>query len=99
MLAALALLGADVEERTGSVGALEEQGRALFAAHRCASCHTKTRTPGATGLSLPLDDLSLRYTPKLLAELLEVPPPDMPRFSLTPEERRALTAYLLRERP
>jgi mono/diheme cytochrome c family protein len=75
--------------------ALEQQGRLLYDQHRCASCHTPAAAV-ETGIFVSLDDLADRYTPSLLAELLDAPPPEMPRFILSAEDRRALAAYLLR---
>ena len=83
------------EDADASVALLEQRGRALFDTHGCATCHTRSETAAETGVVVPLEGLALRYTPSLLAELLDAPPPEMPRVALTVEERRAIAAYLL----
>jgi len=75
-----------------------ERGRLLWETHACASCHDPARAaPGI--VARPLAGLSARHDPDSLAALLETPPPPMPVFPLSPEERGDLARYLLATAP
>lgn len=63
-------------------------GAALYASCECAECHER-------GEARPLGELSQRYDVERLTRLLQTPPPGMPRFDLSDEERRSLAEYLL----
>jgi mono/diheme cytochrome c family protein len=74
------------------------RGRALYAAHDCASCHAgDAAAPGVQ--PVPLAGLSSRYGLDDLAVFLAAPTPPMPAFPLSERERRDLAVSLLEEHP
>jgi glucose/arabinose dehydrogenase len=73
-------------------------GAELWQQHRCAGCHVQAEaTPGV--VVAPLRTLAARHTLDSLAGFLLTPTPPMPAFPLTPEDRRALSVYLLSTHP
>lgn len=85
----------DMPESVGAdlSGTPEEAGARLYAQLECAGCHESAAVPGL--VVMPLQQLPARYGPDTLAAFLAAPPPPMPRFGLSPDERRVLAAYLL----
>jgi glucose/arabinose dehydrogenase len=78
--------------------AAAERGRALYAAHDCASCHEPdAAAPGVH--PVPLAGLSSRYGIDELSVFLAAPTPPMPAFPLSEQERRDLAVSLLDEHP
>ncbi|XOV89361.1 MAG: hypothetical protein ACFHX7_05590 [Pseudomonadota bacterium] len=70
---------------------LEAVGANIFASDGCAvACHAEGRRVGG-----PLVNLASRYDVRTLSLLLANPPPPMPRFPYTEDDRRALSIYLL----
>ncbi len=66
-------------------------GANIFAMDGCAvACHAEGRVVGG-----PLANLASRYDMRTLSMLLANPPPPMPRFPYTEDDRRALSVYLL----
>ncbi len=66
---------------------------------KCAACHAvEPRTPSPHQDAPPFADVANRYKPEDLAEAfaegIVVGHPDMPEFTLTPNEIDALIAYL-----
>jgi mono/diheme cytochrome c family protein len=81
-----------------ALGKLEARGRAVLMRF-CSDCHAvgpSGRSPHT--LAPPMRDIGQRYDiDKLIEELGEgftAPHPDMPTFRLTPEDARAVRAYL-----
>jgi len=72
--------------------ALSEEGEALFARHACGQCHSASNFGSA---AVPLEGLATRRTLEEVIDLLQAPPASMPRFLLTPHERRALSVFVL----
>ena len=86
--ASLASLDADTREL------LNDQGKALFAANACGTCHLAAEAiPGV--VTKPLDEIGSRYNLETLTQFFVAPTPPMPAFDLTEEERRALAVHLL----
>jgi cytochrome c553 len=76
--------------------AAAQRGRALYAAHACASCHDPERV--AAGVQpVPLAGLSSRYGVDDLSVFLAAPTPPMPAFPLSEQERRDLAVSLLEQ--
>jgi len=86
---------ADPSRAGADAPALALRGRALFAQH-CLSCHGWDEVGGVAASRVALVNLRRRFSPAELTDLIAAPPPDMPRLPLTPAERKALVAYLLR---
>ncbi len=84
------LAGLDAEERSS----LADQGRALYAAHQCATCHDPEAAPEGVAVK-PLADLTRRYDIAGLEALFSTPPSPMPIVPLSANEKRALAVYLL----
>ena len=78
-------------------GPPQEAGRILFSKKSCVRCHRIAGIGGRMGPDLTV--LSLRRSPEWLERYIQDPravKPDarMPRPKLTPEQRRAVIAYL-----
>lgn len=71
-----------------------EAGRSLYRQLECAGCHESAAVPGL--VVVPLVQLRTRFDEASLAAFLSAPPPPMPNFELSPPERHALAAFLLR---
>jgi glucose/arabinose dehydrogenase len=74
--------------------ALAERGASLYETHRGATCHDPAFAPPGVVVK-PLDRLQERYDLDALEALLTTPPPPMPVFPLSAEEKRALAVHLL----
>lgn len=76
---------------------LSAEGETLYAVNGCRNCHLHNRNGNASGKLLA--NLSPRYSFESLTEYFLSPNPPMPQFSLTLQERQALSAYLLSTAP
>jgi glucose/arabinose dehydrogenase len=84
------LAGINASDRSGLVA----EGAALYETHRCATCHDATQA--APGVAVKtLATLDQRFDIAKLEALFNTPPPPMPIFSLSAEDKRALSVYLL----
>jgi len=73
---------------------LVARGGALFAERGCGGCHlVEEATPGV--VVKRLERLGQRYSLDSLTAFFLAPTPPMPVFDATPQERRALAAFLL----
>ena len=68
-------------------------GQNLYQQHRCARCHESAEQPTA----IALKQLSARYDLASMEQMLQTPTPPMPTFSLSSDQRRQLTTFLLLE--
>jgi glucose/arabinose dehydrogenase len=73
------------------------RGAALWDANPCASCHLPGQA--AADAYRPLTGLRSKYTVDGLVALLATPPPPMPVFPFSDEQRRDLAVYLLVTHP
>lgn len=73
---------------------LTAEGAALYERHRCATCHDPAQASRGVAVK-PLDTLVGRFDLDSLAALFSTPPPPMPILSMTAEEKRALSVFLL----
>ncbi|MGH1370785.1 MAG: PQQ-dependent sugar dehydrogenase [Cellvibrionaceae bacterium] len=76
---------------------LSAEGKQLYQANGCRNCHLHNRNGNASGKLLA--NLSPRYSFESLTEYFLSPNPPMPQFSLTLNERQALSAFLLSTAP
>jgi glucose/arabinose dehydrogenase len=74
--------------------ALVARGQALFAAEGCGRCHLESEAEPGVAVK-QLKHLAQRFSLDSLAAFLEAPPPPMPAPDVSPQDRRALAAYVL----
>ncbi|HET7344079.1 MAG TPA: cytochrome c [Methylomirabilota bacterium] len=94
---AVVLVGAASSALAQAIGAGQDPGRVVFFSQGCYGCHRVgiVGTPIANDLS----HVGTKFTESELADWLrdparQKPTAHMPRLALTPEEIRALAAYL-----
>jgi glucose/arabinose dehydrogenase len=76
--------------------ALALRGQALYLEHKCAVCHDAAQAVPGVAVK-ELNQLRGRFDLGTLEALLTTPPPPMPIFPLSAEDKRALSVYLLSE--
>ncbi|HIF93934.1 MAG: PQQ-dependent sugar dehydrogenase [Myxococcales bacterium] len=70
------------------------RGATLFAGNACGTCHL-AEIAEAGMVAKPLGGLAAKYTIDSLSHFLLTPTPPMPVVALSPDDRRALSIYLL----
>jgi len=82
---------------TTTFSALRARGEGLWNANGCAACHVAGPTPAV--VYRPLAGLGERHTIDSLVAFLRSPPPAMPTYPLSDQQRRDLAVYLLATYP
>ena len=70
------------------------RGAALWASYNCALCHDASAAPAGMAVKT-LEKLDTRFDAQALADLLAVPPANMPAYDLSDSKKADLAAYLL----
>ena len=72
---------------------LAAAGAALYEKHQCGTCHEADLAPPGVATK-PLENLAARFDLPRLEALFATPPPPMPIYPLSDDEKHALAVHL-----